>query len=102
MYIIANSGIVTNRRAYYLLLICPISSSAANFSLLDSSLSSTLFYLSFLGIGVTFYTFLLLFFFLEDLEDFLVFFEGVLMIFLKLFIVFWTSLLVFLVIGLIS
>ncbi|KAH8750376.1 hypothetical protein BGZ57DRAFT_914327 [Hyaloscypha finlandica] len=56
----------------------------------DSSLSSTLFYLSFLDIGATFYTFLLLFFFLEDLEGFL------------LFIVFWMLLLVFLVIGLIS
>ncbi|KAH8775872.1 hypothetical protein BGZ57DRAFT_892487, partial [Hyaloscypha finlandica] len=72
----------------YLLLIYPISSSAANSSLSDSSLSSTLFRLSFSGIGVTFYTFLLLFFFLEDLEGFLVFFEGVLTIFLKLFIVF--------------
>ncbi|KAH8744708.1 hypothetical protein BGZ57DRAFT_919164, partial [Hyaloscypha finlandica] len=79
-----------------------ISLSAANSSLLDSSLSSTLFYLSFSGIGVTFYTFLLLFFFLEDLEGFLVFFKGVLTIFLKLFIVFWTLFLVFLVIGLIS
>ncbi|KAH8742563.1 hypothetical protein BGZ57DRAFT_919982, partial [Hyaloscypha finlandica] len=59
-----------------------------NSSLLDSSLSSTLFYLRFLGIGVTFYIFLLLFFFLEDLEGFLVFFKGVLIIFLKLFIVF--------------
>jgi len=75
---------------------------AANSSLLDSSLSSTLFHLSFLGIGATFYTFLLLFFFLEDLEGFLVFFKGVLIIFLKLFIVFWTLLLVFLVIRLIS
>jgi hypothetical protein len=65
-----------------------MSSSAANFSLLDSSLSSTLFRLSFSSIGVTFYTFLLLFFFLEDLEGFLVFFKGVLIIFLKLFIVF--------------
>jgi len=73
-----------------------------NSSLLDSLLSSTLFRLSFSGIGVTFYTFLLLFFFLEDLEGFLVFFKEVLTIFLKLFIVFWTSLLVFLVIGLIS
>ncbi|KAH8789839.1 hypothetical protein BGZ57DRAFT_878370, partial [Hyaloscypha finlandica] len=60
----------------------------ANFSLLDSSLSSTLFYLSFSGIRVTFYTFLSLFFFLEDLEGFLAFFKGVLTIFLKLFIVF--------------
>jgi len=60
----------------------------ANSSLLDSSLSSTLFYLSFSSIGVTFYTFLLLFFFLEDLEGFLVFFKGGLTIFLKLFIVF--------------
>ncbi|KAH8757392.1 hypothetical protein BGZ57DRAFT_908523, partial [Hyaloscypha finlandica] len=72
----------------YLLLIYPISSSAANSSLLDSLLSSTLFYLRFSGIGATFYTFLLLFFFLEDLESFLVFFKGVLTIFLKLFIVF--------------
>ncbi|KAH8745231.1 hypothetical protein BGZ57DRAFT_918732, partial [Hyaloscypha finlandica] len=72
----------------YLLLIYPTSSSATNSSLLDSSLSSTLFYLSFSGIGATFYTFLLLFFFLEDLEGFLAFFEGVLIIFLKLFIVF--------------
>ncbi|KAH8746753.1 hypothetical protein BGZ57DRAFT_917376 [Hyaloscypha finlandica] len=79
-----------------------MSSSAADSSLLDSLLSSTLFRLSFSGIGATFYTFLLLFFFLEDLEGFLVFFEGVLTIFLKLFIVFWTSLLVFLVIGSIS
>ncbi|KAH8765197.1 hypothetical protein BGZ57DRAFT_901998, partial [Hyaloscypha finlandica] len=53
-----------------------------------SSLSSTLFYLSFSGIGVTFYIFLLLFFFLEDLKGSLVFFKGVLIIFLKLFIVF--------------
>ncbi|KAH8743311.1 hypothetical protein BGZ57DRAFT_919775, partial [Hyaloscypha finlandica] len=53
----------------------------------NSSLSSTLFYLRFLGIRATFYTFLLLFFFfLEDLEGFLVFFKGVLIIFLKLFI----------------
>ena len=65
-----------------------MSSSVANSSLLDFSLSSTLFRLSFLDIGVTFYTFLLLFFFLEDLEGFLVFFKGVLIIFLKLFIVF--------------
>jgi len=79
-----------------------MSSSVADSSLLDSSLSSTLFRLSFSGIGATFYTFLLLFFFLEDLEGFLVFFEGVLTIFLKLFIVFWILLLVFLVIGSIS
>jgi len=61
----------------------------ADSSLLDSLLSFTLFYLRFSGIEVTFYTFLLLFFFffLEDLEDFLVFFEGFLIIFLKLFIV---------------
>jgi hypothetical protein len=60
----------------------------ANSSLLDSLLSSTLFRLRFLGIEVTFYTFLLLFFFfLDNLEDFLVSFKGILTIFLKLFIV---------------
>jgi len=64
-----------------------MSSLVANSSLLDSLLSSTLFRLSFSGIGVAFYTFLLLFFFLEDLEGFLAFFKGVLTIFLKLFII---------------
>jgi hypothetical protein len=60
----------------------------SNSSLLDSLSSSTLFYLRFSGIKVTFYIFLLLFFFfLDNLEDFLVSFKGVLIIFLKLFIV---------------
>ena len=87
----------------YLLLIYPISSSAANSSLLNSLFSSTLFYLRFSGIKVTFYTFLLLFFFfLEDLEDFLVSFKGVLITFLKLFIVSQILFLVFLGIRLIS
>jgi hypothetical protein len=79
-----------------LLLTCPISSSASDSSLLDSLSSSTLFRLRVSGVEATFYAFLpLFFFFLDNLEDFLASFEGVLTIFLKLFMVSWTVFLTF-------
>jgi hypothetical protein len=65
-----------------------MSSLVSDSSLSDSLSSSILFRLRVLGIEVTFCVFLpLFFFFLDNLEDFLVSFEGVLTTFLKLFIV---------------